>query len=261
MTLSVNGTIIPEETLAQEMARLGRDPQAQEAARRTLAIRELLLQRAGELGLLEDGAPRGAVTFADRGSEEAVIDRLLAQEVRTPEPQEAECRRHYDTHPERFVAGELVSASHILFALTPGTPVQALRERAGATLAELVADPALFAERARELSNCPSGAQGGSLGQFGRGDMAPEFEKALFGTAATGVLPSLVATRHGFHVVLVERRAPGRRLPFEAVRERIAVHLSALVQERALRQYVTVLAGQARIEGVELASVATPLVQ
>jgi peptidyl-prolyl cis-trans isomerase C len=261
MTLSVNGTIIPEETLAQEMARLGPGPDATVAVRRTLAIRELLLQRAGELGLLEDGAPRSAVTFADRESEEAVIDRLLAQEVRTPEPQEAECRRHYEAHASRFVAGELVAASHILFALTPGTPVQALRERAGAALAELVANPALFGERARELSNCPSGAQGGALGQFGRGEMAPEFERAVFDTAATGVLPSLVATRHGFHIVRVEQRLPGRLLPFEAVREKIAVHLSARVQERALRQYVSVLAGQARIEGVELESVATPLVQ
>jgi len=261
MNLSVNGTILTEEALREEMARLGPGPVAQAASRRTLAIRELLLQRAGELGLLEDGAPRSAVTFADRESEEAVIDRLLAQEVRTPEPQEAECRRHYEVHASRFVAGELVAASHILFALTHGTPVQALRERAGATLAELVANPALFEARARELSNCPSGAQGGSLGQFGRGEMAPEFEKAIFGTPATGVLPSLVATRHGFHVVLVEQRLPGRQLPFEAVREKIAVHLSARVQERALRQYVAVLAGQARIEGVELESVATPLVQ
>lgn len=261
MELSVNGMIIDEETLQREMARLGPGPVVQEALRRTLAVRELLLQEAGEQGLLEDGAPRSAVTFADRESEEAVIERLLAQEVRTPEPTEDECRRHYEAHSERFVAGELVAASHILFALTPGTPVQALRERAGTALAELVANPALFATRAGELSNCPSGAQGGNLGQFGRGEMAPEFEKAIFATTATGVLPSLVATRHGFHIVLVEQRLPGRQLPFEAVREKIAVHLAARVQERALRQYVTVLAGQADIRGVELESVATPLVQ
>ena len=218
MDLSVNGIFIDEEALQQEMARLGPGPVVQEAVRRTLAVRELLLQEAGEQGLLEGGAPRSAVTFADRESEEAVIERLLAREVRTPEPTEDECRRHYEAHAARFVAGELVAASHILFALTPGTPVQALRERAGATLAELVADPSLFAARAGELSNCPSGAQGGSLGQFGRGEMAPEFEKSIFDTQATGVLPSLVATRHGFHIVQVEQRLPGRQLPFESVR-------------------------------------------
>ena len=261
MELSVNDMSISGEAIEHEMARLGGSPEAQAAARRTLAVRELLLQRAGELGLFEAGAPRAAVTFADRGIEEEVIERLLAAEVRTPEAGDEECRRYYDSHAGRFVAGELASVRHILFALTAGTPVQALRARAGAALAELVAQPELFDQRARELSNCPSGAQGGSLGQFGRGEMVSEFESAAFDTTAIGVLPSLVTTRYGFHIVLVEQRVSGRQLPFDAVRERIAVHLSAKVQERALRQYVAVLAGQAEIRGVELEAVATPLVQ
>lgn len=261
MDLSVNGMIISEEALRQEVARLGPGPVAPEAVRRTLAVRELLLQEAGKQGLLEGGASRSDVTFADRESEEAVIERLLEAEVRTPEPGDDECRRFHEANPGRFLAGELVEASHILFALTRGTPVQALRERAAAALAEVQADPSRFARVAGELSNCPSGAQGGNLGQFGRGEMAPEFEQAVFGTTATGVLPDLVATRHGFHVVLVARREPGRPLPFEAVREKIAVHLAVKVQERALRQFVTVLAGRADIRGVEIASVATPLVQ
>lgn len=261
MDMSVNGIAITEEALEREMARHGPGPVVREAVLRTLAVRELLLQEAGERGLLEGGAPRSAVTFADRASEEAAIEKLLTTAVRTPEPGEDECRRFYDANPDRFVAGELVAASHILFALTPGTPVAALRERAAAALAEAQADPSRFAALAGELSNCPSGAQGGNLGQFGRGEMAPEFEQAVFGTAATGVLPALVTSRHGFHVVHVERREAGRQLPFEAVRERIAIHLAAKVQERALRQYVAVLAGQADIRGVELDSVATPLVQ
>lgn len=261
MNLTVNGVGIPEEALARERAILGPSADATLAARRTLAVRELLLQRAGEMGLLEDGAPRSAVTFADRASEETVIDRLLDAEVHTPEPGDAECRRYYGTHAERFVVGELVSARHILFALTPGTPAQALRAHAEAVLAQLVAQPDLFATRAKELSNCPSGAAGGSLGQFGRGAMVPEFESAVFANDATGVLPALVTSRHGFHIVLVEARVAGRQLPFDAVRETIAVHLAARVQEKAMRQYVAVLAGQADIRGVDLEAVATPLVQ
>lgn len=41
------------------------------------AIRELLLQCAGELGLLEDGVSRERVTFASRVAEDAVIERVL----------------------------------------------------------------------------------------------------------------------------------------------------------------------------------------
>jgi peptidyl-prolyl cis-trans isomerase C len=60
---------------------------------------------------------------------------------------------------------------------------------------------------------------------------------------AVGVLPRLVLTRHGFHVVRVDRREPGRLLPFEAVREPLARHLEEQVRANALRQYVGVLEG------------------
>ena len=128
-------------------------------------------------------------------------------------------------------------------------------------LAELKTDPTLFAARAREVSNCPSGAQGGNLGQFDRGQLVPEFDKAVFGSAAVGVLPELVRSRYGFHIVLVERRLPGRALEFEAVRESISAYLAARVEAQALMQYVRVLAGRADIDGVDLDAADSPLVQ
>jgi peptidyl-prolyl cis-trans isomerase C len=261
MELSVNGVTIPAAAIEREAAGLDGGAGAEAAARRMLAIRELLLQRAGELGMLEDAAPRTRVAFASREAEEEIIGRVLAAEVTTPEPDEAECRRVFDAQPERWTTGDLVEASHILFAVTPGTPVAPLRARAETMLAALLVDPAAFAGEARAWSNCPSGETGGSLGQFGRGQMVPEFDRAIFGTTATGVLPELVHTRYGFHIVAVERRIAGRALPFEAVREQIAASLTARVQERALRQYVQVLAGRAELAGVELDAAATPLVQ
>jgi len=261
MNLRVNDTTLPQEAVAREAALHAGTADPEAAARRTLAIRELLLQRAGELGLLEGGARRESVAFADREAEDAAIAQVLDVEVRTPAPTADECRRYFETHPEKFTSGDLVEARHILFAVTSGTPVMALRDRAERELAALRADPAPFAERAQALSNCPSGQHGGNLGQFGRGEMVPEFDRAVFGTAATGVLPTLVATRYGFHIVSVERRIPGRTLPFAEVEASVAQYLAARVEERALRQYVEVLAGRATLEGVDLAAAATPLVQ
>jgi peptidyl-prolyl cis-trans isomerase C len=261
MNLSVNGVDVPAEAIAREAAELGGGPGAEGAARRRLAIRELLLQRAGEIGLLEGGASRDRVSFASPEAEEEVIARLLDAEVATPEPSEDECRRYFAAHPERYTAGDLVVAWHILFAVTQGTPVTALRAQAERTLAELRAAPELFDQRARELSNCPSGAEGGNLGQFGRGEMVQEFDKAVFETTASGVLPVLVTTRYGFHVVMIDARLPGRAMEFETAREQVARFLAARVQERALRQYVQVLAGKADIRGARLDAAATPLVQ
>jgi peptidyl-prolyl cis-trans isomerase C len=261
MTLTVNGRTVPGEAIAREMALHADAPDAEAAARRTLVVRELMLQRAGELGLLESGLPREGVTFAGREQEEGIIAQVLEAEVTTPKPSADECRRYYETHPERFTSGDLVEARHILFAIMPGTPVMALREHAERVLAELRSAPEGFAVRAQEMSNCPSGQHGGNLGQFGRGEMVPEFDKAIFGTPATGVLPTLVATRYGFHIIAVERRIPGNRLPFEMVAERVAEYLATRVLERALKQYVEVLAGRAEIIGADLAGAATPLVQ
>ena len=259
--VSVNGIAVSEEAIAHEAALFANAPDPQSAARRSLAVRELLLQRAGALGMLEAGAPRERVSFASREDEDRVIAALIDAENSVPRPTEPECRRYFDAHPERFNTGELIEARHILFAVTPGTPVAALRARAERTLGELISDRALFADRARVLSNCPSGAQGGNLGQFGRGEMAPEFDRAVFGKLDVGVLPGLVTTRFGFHVVEIVRRIPGRALAFEQAHARIAEYLSSRAEERALAQYIQVLAGQAKIEGVALDAAASPLVQ
>jgi peptidyl-prolyl cis-trans isomerase C len=218
------------------------------------AVRELLRQRAVALGFL-------APEVIDDDEIGAAIERLLSEEVVVPSPTEAECRRYYDTHLKEFWSGDLVHARHILFQVTPSTSVPEIRSRAERTLSELLAEPDKFAAVARELSNCPSGQQGGSLGQIARGDTVPEFEQAIFRLGANGILRHLVKTRHGFHIVAVDRSIPGERLSFEAVRERISERLKAGVEERALRQYVSILAGQAEIVGVELAGADTPLVQ
>jgi peptidyl-prolyl cis-trans isomerase C len=214
---------------------------------------ELLRQRAIAVGLLDEGAAEELANDA--------IELLLDREVATPEPTLEECRRWYDAHPQAFAAGELVHARHILFAVVPGTPVEPLRRKAEAVLHELQHHPERFARHAGEMSNCPSGAQGGVLGQLARGDCAGEFERELFQPGQQGILRRLVQTRYGFHIVAVDGYVPGHRLPFEAVREKVANAMTQAVWQRALVQYVGVLAGEARLEDVDLGAAASPLVQ
>jgi peptidyl-prolyl cis-trans isomerase C len=219
-----------------------------------VAVRELLRQRAVAVGLL-------AAQARDDATIDQAIEALLAREVTTPSPTEDECRRYYDNHRWEFQSGDLVNARHILLQVTPAVSVPELRARAEQALNALLREPERFDAMARELSNCPSGRNGGSLGQIQRGDTVPEFEKALFRLGASGILPDLVKTRYGFHIVAVDQSIPGKVLPFEAVQNRIAEQLKAAVEERALRQYVSFLAGQAEIEGVDLPGAETPLVQ
>ena len=216
-------------------------------------VRELLRQRAIALGLVDAGATDDTIT--------AAIAHLLDREVTVPSAGDDECRRYYDAHHESFRSGDLVFVRHILFQVTPGAPLDLIRGKAEQTLSAAAANPQKFEEFAQTLSNCPSGQHGGNLGQIGRGDTVPEFEQALFADGWIGVLPRLVKTRYGFHVVAIDRRVEGKVLPFEAVRERIATNLTAQVLQTALRQYVRLLAGRAEIHGVNLDPATVPLLQ
>jgi len=235
---------------------------------RQRACTELLRQAAMRAGLLsgDDPAPvAGAISEAAAGAIEALLDR----EIAVPEPSEDACRRHYAAHAARFARGERVHLRHVLFAVTPGVDVTALRQRAEACLVDLRArsrDEAIdgadrFAAAARELSNCPSGAEGGTLGWLTAADCAPEFAREVFGDATVGVLPRLVHSRFGLHVVEVLAREPGLQPAFETVSAGILQSLRQQAFATAVRQYVQMLAGQAAIDGVALEGAATPLVQ
>jgi len=73
-------------------------------------------------------------------------------------------------------------------------------------LFDQLTDGANFAELARKHSKCPSGAQGGSLGEFGQGEMVPEFDAVIFSDLAIGKVSSPVKTDFGFHLIEVQQR-------------------------------------------------------
>lgn len=62
-----------------------------------------------------------------------------------------------------------------------------------------------FAELAMEYSACPSKQQGGDLGQFGPGQMVPEFDRVVF-SAPVGEVQGPVKTQFGYHLLEVTER-------------------------------------------------------
>ena len=231
---------------------------------RQRACTELLRQVAIRDGLLDpaDVASTDGV-ISERASK--AIDDWLARELRLPDPSEEACRRQHAACPARYRTGERVQIRHILFAVTPGTDVVALRNRAEACLLEVRCHDGSntdgFAKGARTLSNCPSGEQGGDLGWLAAADCASEFAREIFGRVEVGVLPRLVHSRFGLHVVEVLAREGGKPQSFESVRGAVEMALRQQTFVTALRQCISLLAGQAVIEGVILDTANSPLVQ
>lgn len=239
----------------------GQPPTSEELRQR--ACTELLRQQAQREGLLDaDDAP--ALDGVTSAAATQAIERLLERALTVPEPAEEACRRYHAAHPEVGGTPERVQLRHVLFAVTPGVDVTALRQRAEALLLELRAtrdDGARFAAAARQWSNCPSGAGGGALGWLTPADCAPEFARAVFGKRQVGVLAQLVASRHGLHVVEVLAREAAQPAAWDEVHGSIALLLRQQAWVSALRQYLQLLAGAAELEGVDLDAAATPLVQ
>jgi len=230
---------------------------------RQRACTELLRQAAQRAGLL-DAADTPTADGVISEAAAAAIDALLERSLNVPEPTEEACRRHHAAHAAAYRTGERVRARHILFAVTPGVDVAALRKQAEPVYLDVRCHDGRgggFAEAARKWSNCPSGQHGGDLGWLEAADCAPEFARELFGHAEVGVLPRLVHSRFGLHVVEVLEREPGAAQPFESVRGAVAMALKQQAFVTALRQYLSLLAGEATVEGVELDAADTPLVR
>ena len=62
-----------------------------------------------------------------------------------------------------------------------------------------------FEEVAKAHSNCPSGQQGGALGEFSPGQMVPEFDSVVFSGEINKVLGP-VKTQFGYHLIEITSR-------------------------------------------------------
>ncbi|NQZ02743.1 MAG: peptidylprolyl isomerase [Bdellovibrionales bacterium] len=83
-----------------------------------------------------------------------------------------------------------VSAKHIL--------VDA--EHEAQDLLKKIEEGTAFEDLAQKFSKCPSGQQGGDLGEFGKGRMVPAFEAAAFDLEVDQV-SSPVQTQFGYHLI------------------------------------------------------------
>lgn len=255
VTAAINGIALHEPSERPDIGEL-----------RERAYGELLRQQAVRDGLLprHTGLTAPEPDEAMRQTLEAMVDKA----VTTPEPTEDECQRYYEANKPQFMVGQALHVRHILFAVTPGVNVHALTIHAEKALLELTgkeASPERFARLASELSNCPSSQLGGDLGWIGPDDCAPELANELFHQKhaqwGMGVHPRLIHTRFGFHIIEVLNRRAGKLPAYAEVRQRIAALLAMQSRARALHQYISLLAGEALVEGVDLEAADSPLVQ
>jgi len=169
------------------------------------------------------------------------------------EATETDAQAFYDDNSQQFAKPESAAASHILLAFDEGEDDEAKavkKAQLEGIRAEIIAEKTTFEDAAKAHSGCPSGAQGGSLGEFGRGQMVPEFETAVFDQEINSV-GEVIQTSFGYHIIKVTNRNEGGTTAFDEVKEQIIAYLNQTAQDEAIGAYIKTLRDGATIERAE----------
>ena len=251
MSIRVNGEVISEEAILEEMQYHPSSELPKKQAADALVIRSLLLQEARRLKIkatpLQFGKGRKEVP------DEALVRTLLESRVSVEPPGEETCRKYYETHQDKFFSPVLYEPRHILFAADVGNTdeIQSATRKALSAIEILTHDPGKFDEIARTESDCTSRENNGFLGQLGPGDTVPEFELALESLEEGQIYNEPVFTRYGVHVIRLDHRVDGKQLPFHSVHQRIADYLSEKEWRRKFQIYLRTFIDKAEIDGWE----------
>jgi peptidyl-prolyl cis-trans isomerase D len=148
-------------------------------------------------------------------------------------PTDADIQAYYEAHADDYRHPEEVRARHILFKVAPNATEAdkaAARTQAEDVLAKAKGG-ADFAELAKQYSQDSTASNGGDLGRFGHGVMAPAFESAAF-ALEPGQISDVVETPFGFHIIKLEEKVPEHVEPLDSARAAI---VSALQLQEARR--------------------------
>lgn len=176
---------------------------------------------------------------------EAARIRLLAQErlqevaaaSKLPDL-ESLAKEDYLTNRERYRQPEVVSASHILIALSDSRDELQARSRAQGVFKKLKAGGD-FATLAKEYSDDPSARDnGGNLGSFQRGQMVKSFEDAVFSMKEKGQISDPVKTQFGYHIIRFDDRKEARIPSFEEIKPQLLEQAKAKALQEARNRKV-----------------------
>lgn len=149
---------------------------------------------------------------AYRDANEKVTIELLTINPRSAVPDsavhlsDAEIRAYYDSHQDEFKRPETAYLSQVELLRSPNQSDSAAARDRILQLRKEIQDGTPFDEVAkRESSDTVSGAKGGDLGEFGKGVMDPNFEKAAY-SLPIGTVSEPVLSAFGYHLIRVDSR-------------------------------------------------------
>ncbi len=203
-------------------------PQGREMVLNQLINKKLLLLDAAK-NLYEHNAEFKAEL--KRVKEDMLANFAVEKALEKVSVSDEDVKAFYEEHKDTFVEGEKVNASHILVDS---------EEKANEILLQIQNDEISFEDAAVKNSSCPSSQQGGSLGDFTRGQMVPEFDEACF-EMEIGEIRGPVKTQFGYHLIKLNNKIPSQPMEFEAVKPELKQRLLSEKQHQAYESKINQL--------------------
>ncbi len=278
-----------KEQAAQEAKEKGQEqtPKREQDTLRDLIDQQLLVQKAGDLGItgdtelikrldeirksmnlssmedLEEAAKAQGVSYEDfkqnlRNSiiTQAVIGREVGSHIQITKEEE---QQFYDAHKSELERPEQVSLSEILIAPVKADPNSkeappeptaeqlATAEKKANDVLAKLKAGAKFDQVAKQYSDGPTAAQGGDLGDFRRGMLSKDLEDKTF-AMKKGDVTDVIRTRQGFIILRVNEHTSAGVPPFAEVKDQVEQAIYLQKLQPALRAYLTKLREEAFID-------------
>ena len=209
-------------------------------------VAKVVMQVGGEENFKKALEAQGITEIAFRKELEkgAKVNKLVEQACAgVPDPTEDEVAKFFEAHKAEFVTPHQVLCQHILVKGSDDKALDKIKE----IRERIVSGKSDFAAEAKEHSDCPSGAEGGSLGWFGRGMMVPEFDKVAF-EMKKGEVSGVVSTQFGYHIIYKADEKGGGEQTLVDVHDQIKDLLRHEARGRAMDAFVAELKQNAKIE-------------
>jgi parvulin-like peptidyl-prolyl isomerase len=173
---------------------------------------------------------------ADKRLADSWVEKNLADSPAADYEQMAE--EYYLANSERFVTEASIDVSHILIKTVERSEASA-REIAADLLSRLLADPEAFSSLVTEYSEDPSAADNdGHFEGVTRGMMVKAFEDAAFSMAEPGLLPELVQTPYGFHIIRLDAINPSRPRSFDEMKLQLVTQQKSTHENRIRLNFI-----------------------
>ena len=232
---NVGGFPITEDDVNEFLLRLGQRGQSYNNPEGRKVILEQLV---GNKLLLLDARRNlyeGEAAFRDQLAklkESLLINYAGEKAISGAKVDDAEAKKYFDENQDQFMKEETVNASHILTK----TEEEALK-----ILADIKAGNVSFEDAAREFSTCPSKNNGGNLGDFGKGQMVPEFDSAVFAMEVGEITDAPVKTQFGYHLIKLNSKTAAEAMNFADVKEDLKAMLLSEKQRKAYESKINQL--------------------